>query len=328
MIMKTQTTKKICMLASGGDAQGMNACMESIFNYAASLGWEVWVSPYGYDGLVRDEVMLATRERCTNISHLAGCVYKCSRSPEFKTDDGKKKAAETCRRHAFDAVIAIGGNGTLAGLENFTKATGINVIGIPATVDNDCYYTNNALGFSSAVEAVVRYIDQIKPTMQTNERNFLLEVMGKGSSEIAISAGIAGFANLVDRSESRFTVGQIAEIFNTQRQKGNKSCMALLEEHRSDTSSLLDNIKAATEGEVRFERAYYYQRGAAPSARDRFLGAHYGVMAVDLVRDGKFGVAVGMLNDYLITVKLEEANKAKPKFNSVNYNLLNKISNW
>lgn len=321
--------KKVCILASGGDAPGMNACIEAFFNYASHLGWEVFVAQRGYDGLIHNDIVRATREQCNNISHITGCVYKCSRAPEFRTDEGKKKAAQNLKAHGFDALVVIGGNGSLAGLENFVKLTGVNAVGIPATVDNDCYYTNNALGFSSAIEGIVQYIDKIKPTMQTNDRSFMLEVMGKGCSELAINAGISGFANLIDRSENRLTPQQIGNFFNEQRKLGNKSCMAIIEEHRADAdTTFLKEVQAVAGKDIRFERGYYYQRGATPSARDRFLGAHYGVKAVDVIAQGTFGVALGMINGEVRVFSLAEANNAKPLFNTRNSGIIEKITSY
>ena len=320
--------KKICMLASGGDAPGMNACMEAIFNYATRFGWEVWVSISGYNGLLNGNVVRATREKCTNISHMAGCVYKCGRSKEFYTEQGTIKVGNAIKQHGFDALIVLGGNGSLMGLERLVKLTGINAIGIPCTVDNDCHYTNNAIGYASAVEAIVRYIDQIKPTMLTCDRHFMIEVMGKGCSNLATMVGVAGFANLIDRSEQRLSVQQIADTFNHQTKRGNTSCMAIIEEYREDANNLVKAVQEASGPEVRFERAYYYQRGTNPAARDRFLAATYGVLAVDLIRAGKFGVAIGRLNDKYITPTLREANSAKSTFDPAVYSLIDKISNW
>ena len=323
-----EKTKKICMLVSGGDAPGMNACMEAIFNYATRLGWEVWIARKGYQGLLDENLVLATPDICRNISHITGCVFKTSRSKEFATDEGKIKAGEIIKKHGFDATIIIGGNGSLAGAERLKKLTKANVIGIPATVDNDCYFTDNSIGFSSAVENIVRYVDMVKPVMQTCDRSFLFEVMGKGCSELAINAGIASFANLVDRSEKRFSVEQIAKLFNEQKSLGNTTCMAIIEENREGADNLLKDVQDLTGPEIRFERGYYYQRGMAPTARDRFLAIHYGVMAVDCIKDGKFGVAVGRLGGELKTWKLEDANKAKPKFKPADYALIDKIANW
>jgi len=319
--------KKICMLASGGDAPGMNACMEAIFNYATKLDWEVYASIYGYDGLIDNNVVKVTHEKCSNISHMAGCVYKCGRSKRMLDLKFKALAVDNFKQHGFDSLIIIGGNGSLMGGEILSKEFGINVVCIPATVDNDCYYTNNALGFSSAVEGIVRYIDQVKPTMRAHNRNFMLEVMGKGCSQLAMTAGIAGFANLIDRSERRCTPNQIADKFNEQKSHGNESVMAIVEEHRSDADNLQKNVGDIAGHEVRFERGYYYQRGVTPTAHDRLLAAYYGITAVDLIAQNKFGVAIGMTNGQIITPTLSQANSAKPIFNEQSYSIIDKIAN-
>ena len=319
--------KKICVMASGGDAPGMNACMEACFNYATHLGWQAYVAIMGYDGLVKDNIVLATRDKCNNISHIAGCVYRCGRSESFATPQGFQAAIDTIKRYGFDAVIVIGGNGSFLGLERL-KRVGINVIGIPATIDNDVYFTKNSLGFSSACEAITHHIDLIKTTMQTNERDHLVQVMGRDCSDIALTVGVATFANIIDIIERRHTSEEIARIFTEQQELGNLSCLAVVQEKRPDAETLLKDIQVASNNtRVRMDVLGYFQRGASPSCRDRYLGASYGVMAVDLVAAKKFGVGIGLINDDFRIVDLEIANKARPRFNVENYNLINKIAN-
>jgi 6-phosphofructokinase 1 len=322
------TTKKICMLASGGDAPGMNACMEAIFNYSVQRGIDVWVARMGYDGILNEHFERATRDMCSGISHLAGCVYRCGRSPEFGTPAGTKKGVENLKKHNFDALIVIGGDGSLRALERIKQA-GINVIGIPASVDNDCYFTSNSLGFASAAEAITQYVDRIKPTMLTNERSFMVNVFGKGCSELAVTTAVSCFANFVDRSEKRLTAAYVSDLFNAQRAKGNCTCIGMVEEKRKDLETFLEGIKMRSpDNKVRLDRGEYYQRGAVPCCRDRILAAHYGVKAVDLIIQGTYGVVIGMNFDEIITQPLEEANRVKPQFNETLYNLISKISNW
>jgi len=316
------------MVASGGDAPGMNACMEAIFNYGMQQNMDIWVSIMGYEGILSENFVRATRDKCNGISHLAGCVYRCGRSSVFATPNGFKKATEVLKKHAFDALIVLGGDGSMRGLHRLSEA-GFNVIGIPATVDNDCYFTSNALGFASAVEAIVQYVDRIKPTMQTNERSFMVQVMGKGCSDLALTSAVACFANFVDRSEKRYTAAQVSDLFNSQRERGNTSCIGIIEENRKDLPTFLEGIKIRShDNKVRLDQGYYYQRGAVPSFRDRLLAAHYGIKAVDLVSEGKYGVAIGIVFDEVITIPLYEAIRAKPMYNDANYSIINKISNW
>jgi 6-phosphofructokinase 1 len=318
---------KICIVVSGGDAPGMNACVEAIFNYAMHLGMQVHVAIAGYQGLVNNVIVEATREKCNNISHQAGCVYRCARCPEFKTAEGFNAAMNTIISHAFDALVVIGGNGTLMGLEALKRA-GINVIGIPATIDNDVFFTKNSLGFSSACEAIVQELDMVKATMGTHERNFLVTVMGRHCNELALKTGVASFANMIDIEERRHAPVEIAKLFVEQRAKGNMSCMTLLQENRPDAATLHGEVKAlAQDGNLREDVLGYFQRGAPPSCHDRFLGAHYGVIAVDHIKNRKFGVVIGQINDEFVSVNLETANRATHKFDKANFDLIGKISN-
>jgi 6-phosphofructokinase 1 len=325
--MSTVKPKKLCMVASGGDAPGMNACMEAMFNYATHLGYEMYVAIKGYDGLVKNNIVRATREKCNGISHISGCVFRCGRSPEFATTEGFARAIDTVKKHDFAALIVIGGNGTFKGISSLKKA-GINVIGIPATIDNDVFFTRNSLGFSSACEAITQNIDMIKATMQTNERNYIVQVMGRDCSEIALNVGVASFANVIDISENRHSPQYVADMFIRQREKGNMSCLCITQENRPYGDAFLEQVQqAAGDKGIRLDHLGYFQRGATPSCRDRYLGASYGVMAIHLVIQNTWGVVIGLINDEFRTMDIDAANRVKPKFNMANYGLINKIAN-
>ena len=325
--------KKICVLASGGDAAGMNACIEAIFNYATQLKWGVFVSPRGYDGLVKGQVIKATRENCTNISHITGFVFSSGRSKEFSESEGVAKAVNTVKKNGFDAVIVLGGNGSFMGASTL-KHAGVPVIAIPATIDNDVYFTCNSLGYSSTCEAVVAMIDNLKGTMRSNNRNHIVQLMGRHCSDIALKTGIATFANIVDTSENRYSPEQVAQIFKAQNKAGASSCMMIMQERKSDnavseafeSATFLQQVQIAADDEtIRTNTLGYLQRGATPSCRDRYLAVNYGILAVDLVRDGTLGMAIGMVDDKFHVMDIDEANAVTVKRDKGRYEILDRI---
>lgn len=315
-------SKKICVLASGGDAPGMNACVESVFHNATARGYTIYGAIAGYNGLVKDDIVFLTRDChpekkyavATNIGHLSGCVLNCGRSEEFTTQAGFNKALAVIKKHRFDALVILGGNGSLNGAERLTKA-GIPTIAIPATIDNDVAFTGNSLGFSSAMEECVRLIDNLSATMQTNDRDHIVQLMGRYCSDLAVMVGAATFATIVDTIDARHSPAEVAEIFKLSRSRGRTSNLMVMQEKKNidvateamETASYLQELAQLTgETHVRMTTLGHLQRGAAPSGRDRWLASFYGERAVNSISANQFGVAIGMVRDYFISVPIEK----------------------
>jgi len=292
--------KQICVLASGGDAPGMNACLEGILVAAGEKRIQVFGAFGGYDGLIEKRI---EKLDIKNISHLTGSVLKCGRSEAFKTKEGTDRAVEVLKN--FDALIVMGGNGSLSGAGRLSKA-GVRVIGIPATIDNDLPYTTHSLGFSSAVEECVRLIDNLRSTMRTNDMDHVVQLMGRGCSLLTQKVGFATFAEIVDINENRHTPEQVAKIFETNRAGGQKSNLMVMQEKVGGSSLddvvesvnyLIELSQAMDTSRVRMTTLGHLQRGAAVSAHDRWLGCNYGRMAVELLSKGKHGVKLGLTQD-------------------------------
>ncbi|MCL2570117.1 MAG: 6-phosphofructokinase [Firmicutes bacterium] len=297
---------KICVLASGGDAPGMNACVESLFIHANARGWDVWGATHGYNGLVDDNVVKLGRDNATFISHVTGCFLKSGRSEAFGVQAGFNKAVSTVKKHGFNCVVVLGGNGSLRGAADLQKA-GVNIIGVCATIDNDVKYTRESLGFSSAVEESVRLIDNLNGTMRTNDRDHVVQVMGWHCDELANMIGMASFADIIDKEGSRLTPQQIASIFENNRKQGKTSNLVIRQEKRGkgidvigeavESVNYLGELSQAVGGNrVRMMTLGHLQRGAVPSARDRWLGHNYGRLAVESIAGGKFGVVAILIN--------------------------------
>ena len=290
----------------------MNACLEAIVNRAASHGFELWVAIMGYDGLVNGNLVPVTRANCSGISGRAGCVIKCGRSEAFTTDSGFAKAIETIKQNGFEGLIVIGGNGTFMGVERLRSA-GISVIAIPATIDNDVFFTKHNLGFSSATENAVALIDMLKVTMETNERDHVVQLMGRHNADLAQKVGEASFADVIDTVNKRHSAAEVVQIFKELRNQGKESCLMIMQERKNidaaheaieSANFLTELIVAAQDKRIRMNTLGHLQRGAAPSAHDRWLAVNYGNMAVDFAAKKRYGVAIGLLHSEFKAVEL------------------------
>ena len=306
---------KICILASGGDCPGMNACVESICTTGWRSGMEVWAAMNGFDGLVDDVCTVVSAERVIGISHLSGCVFGCNRSPRIMQREGFKKAMATIAKYGFDAVIVLGGNGSLIGAGRFKNA-GVNVFFVPSTIDNDVPGYKNALGFASACEQSVKLVDTIRATMETSERDHIVQLMGRHCNELTQRVGVATFADIIDMEGARVTPAQVAKVFIQNRNNGKTSNMMVMQERKKDCdfqeraedAKFLEAIsKAAGTNNIRMSVLGYLQRGATPSCWDRFLAVQYGRTVVDCISKGQGGVGVSMASDTMNLFNIEIA---------------------
>jgi len=312
-------SKRILVLASGGDSAGMNACVESIFIACRSRGWQAMGAIGGYEGLVTGNIVMLTPDNARNIGHMTGCTLKAGRSESFMTKQGQDSCLQNLNRHKINCVIVLGGNGSFKGATTLEKL-GVPVIGIPCTIDNDVYFTRESLGFSSAVEESVRLIDRLKGTMQTNDRDHVVQLMGWHEKGLTQMVGEATFAEIIDTIDNRHTPKQVIEIFDRNRKAGNTSNMMVMQEKRKDSidvvsealeavNYLQDLTRLTPASKIRLNTLGHLQRGATPSGRDRWLGHHYGKKAIELIEAGQSGVAVGMVRENVIAVPLAKSGQ-------------------
>ena len=304
--------QKICVLASGGDAPGMNTCMEAIFQHASKIGFSVYAAIDGFDGLIDGNFVQLTPMNAVGISHQSGCVFRCGRSKRLMTKAGFTRAIKNFKKQNFTVLICIGGNGSYIGLGR-CKHAGINTIFIPATIDNDVEYTEHCLGFSSACEDAVLQIDKLKNTMLTSSRDFVVQVMGRNCNKLSQHIGEATFADIIDMEDHRHTPKQIADIFSHNRKMGKTSNFVLYQEKKSEThfTESMDSINfvkqiadAMGDNNIRLCTFGYLQRGATPTCQDRYLAVAYGKAAVESIEKKNFGVCIGFKDETVFLADL------------------------
>ena len=314
--------KRIAVICSGGDSQGMNTCIKTIVNVCTVHNIEVYAFNRGYQGLIENDIIKLNNEMVENIGHLGGCFIKVARSKEFLENEGKEKAFNNIYKNEIDGVILIGGNGSFHGALEFVKA-GIPIIGIPGTIDNDLYYTDRTLGFDTAVNNAVKAIDNIKQTMLANSRGIVIRVMGRDCGAIALNVAVACNAHALSVKEVPKTIDQIIDDLKVCMNNGVESPLVILNDYIEYS---VEDVQKAMEKHLRIETRGstlgYIQRGGSPSVEDRLLATQFGLTAVELLINGKTDLAVGVRNRNIISISLMQALQIKEEFDYSLYNQL------
>ncbi len=317
--------KNIAILTSGGDSQGMNACVNIIVKFASFNYINVYAVRNGYQGLIDDKIEPISYDDVRNISHLGGTVLKSARSKEFMTLEGQNKAVDNLKKHEIDALIVIGGDGSFRGVMELNEL-GVKTIAIPATIDNDLDYTDNSLGFDSAVNIAANAIESVKQTMSALDRCSVIEVMGRHCGDIALYSAAACACDVVVIPEKPITTEQIIEKVKTCRERGILSPTIVVAENLIDIQELAKRIQTETGVETKTDVLGYIQRGGAPSVRDRMLALEFGVKAIELLVAGRYNRAIGIKNNKIIDLSMEAALYAPERFNDVLYNLFETLN--
>lgn len=318
--------KKIGVLTSGGDAPGMNAAIRAVVRCGISSDFEVYGIYRGYEGLLDGEIEKLDRGDVGDILHRGGTILKTARSEEFRTVKGQREAAQRLSALEISSLIVIGGNGTLKGAESLDKL-GINVIGIPGTIDNDLGYTERAIGFDTAVNTVLDAISKIRDTSSSHERTTVIEVMGRKSGMIALYAGLTGGAEAVLIPEKKADISAICrKILQGERRGKAHSIIINAEGSGVESHELVKNIEEGTGRQTRLVILSYLQRGGVPSMADRLLATQCGARAIELIEANAPSKAIGLSGNKIIDFDLQEAVNTKGIFDEEMYQLIEEIS--
>ena len=299
--------KKIAVLTSGGDAPGMNSAIRAIVYSAAGLKIEVLGILRGYEGLIDWDTQKLGLEEVRNINNCGGTILYSSRSDRFLQKEYRKKAAENLRSHGVDALIAIGGDGTLRGAIEFQEE-GVNTICIPGTIDRDVSCSEYTLGFDTAANTATEAIDRIRDSSVSHGRCSVVEVMGRKRGYIALWAGMAASADAIilpEKWDGNFD--SITEALKKRHAEGKNSYLVVVAEGVTDAPELAELIRKKTGIESRVSVLGYIQRGGSPTAKDRMYGSLMGAFAVELLRQNRKNRIVAIKNDLLIDYDITEA---------------------
>ena len=281
------SVKRIGVLTSGGDAPGMNACVRAVVRTALYHGIECYGIRRGYNGLISGDIVRLDEKNIGHIINRGGTILYTARSKEFMTEDGQRKAVSTCKFLGLDGIVAIGGDGTFRGALALSKY-GINVVGIPATIDNDISCTNYCIGFDTAANTAIECIDKLRDTMQSHERCSVVEVMGRNAGYLAMYVGLAVGATAVLVPEKPIDFNRdVIEKIRQARFNGFTHYMIVVAEGAGSASDIAAQIKEAIELDPRVTVLGHIQRGGCPTGRDRVNATKMGYMAVNLLNEGK-----------------------------------------
>ena len=279
--------KRIGVLTSGGDAPGMNPCVRAVVRTALYHGIECYGIRRGYNGLISGDIIRLDQANISHIINRGGTILYTARSKEFMTEEGQRKAASTCKFLGLDGVVAIGGDGTFRGAAALSKF-GINVICIPATIDNDICCTNYSIGFDTAANTAIECIDKLRDTMQSHERCSVVEVMGRNAGYLAMYVGLAVGATAVLVPEKAFDFeADVIEKIRHARLNGFTHYMIVVAEGAGSAADIAARIKSAIDLDPRVTVLGHIQRGGCPTGRDRVNATKMGYLAVEMLRLGK-----------------------------------------
>lgn len=320
--------KAIGILTSGGDAPGMNAAIRAVVRSAIYYGYKVYGIEKGYKGLLNEEFIEMDLSSVGDIIQRGGTILKSSRCDEFRTPEGREKAAEILKKKGISSLVVIGGDGSFTGAKLLSDL-GISTIGIPGTIDNDLAYTDYTIGFDTAMNTVIDAIGKIRDTSSSHDRVNIVEVMGRNCGDIALYAGIAGGAETIIVPEVKIEVEEIVNKLETTQKRGKKhSIIVLAEGAQLEGGSMgLKNVLSEKDGaDVRITVLGHVQRGGSPSAFDRILASKLGKRAVDILIEGKTKMVVGIRDNKIIDMDIDEALSMKKEFDIESYKMAKVLS--
>ncbi|MCW4016774.1 MAG: 6-phosphofructokinase [Candidatus Bathyarchaeota archaeon] len=298
--------KRIALVTSGGDAPGMNAAIRAVTRVACSKGLEVIGFERGWDGLISNTFRELTPRNVGGILHVGGTILRTSRSPEFRKPEGRKKAVKALEVNDVDGLVVVGGDGSLRGALELSKISDTLIVGIPATIDNDVYGTEETIGFDTAVNTAIGEIDKIRDTANSHERIFVVEVMGRTRGFLALTIGLTVGAEVILVPEVEYNLESIVHTLEVNGAKGKKSGIIVAAEGIGDTYKLLKAIEERAGVEVRLSVTGYAQRGGNPTARSRLLANLFGEKAVDLLLQKQGNMMVGLEEGKVTSIGLQE----------------------
>ncbi|AWZ47657.1 6-phosphofructokinase [Clostridiaceae bacterium 14S0207] len=317
--------KTIGVLTSGGDAPGMNAAIRAVVRSGIANGIRVMGINRGYSGLINGEISEMTRHSVSDIIHKGGTILKTARSEEFKTEEGRKKAAKVLEVFGINGLVVIGGDGSLRGAQLLSKL-GVSTIGLPGTIDNDLAYTQYTIGFDTAQNTVLDAINKIRDTSSSHQRVSIVEVMGRNCGDLALYTGIGGGAEKVIMPEKGYDLNELCKVILEGKVHGKMQNLIILAEGVGGAEKLAKEVEEITGMETRATVLGHIQRGGSPSAFDRLIASTMGSKAVELLIEGKSSRVVGLMNGKIDDMDIDEALSMKRDFNDQLYNLSHVLS--
>lgn len=304
------TVKCIGILTSGGDAPGMNAAIRAVTRSAIYHGYKVKGIMRGYKGLMTGEIVDFDSHSVSNIIQLGGTILKTARCKEFTTPEGRRQAYENMTKAGIDALVVIGGDGTLTGAKCFAEEFDVPIIGLPGTIDRDLGGTDHTIGYDTALNTILDAIDKLRDTASSHERLFFVEVMGHTAGYLALYSALASGSEAAIIPEMETEVDQLGELINHGFRKSKNSAIVIVAENpeTGGATALAERVKKEfPEYDARVTILGHIQRGGSPTARDRILASRMGDAAIEALMEGQRNVMIGILNGQITYVPIAKA---------------------
>ena len=313
--------KRIGVLTSGGDAPGMNAAIRAVVRAAKYYGMEAIGIKRGYAGLIEGNMNILDVRSVSGIINRGGTILHTVRCPQFRQKLFRKKAYEHIKEHNIDALVIIGGDGSLHGSLSIYRESGVPCIVIPATIDNDLPRTDYTIGFDTAVNTAVEAIDKIRDTATSHERVFIAEVMGREHGFLALEVGIVSGAEVILIPEMKLNLTKVIDRLQQGIARGKVSSIIVMAEGAGNSAEIAAGIAKKTKKEVRVAILGHIQRGGTPSAFSRGLAERFGLEAVRLLKKGRFNRMVGIEKGGITSAAIADVVKDEKLINAEDHRL-------
>lgn len=321
--------KCVGVLTSGGDAPGMNAAIRAVTRAAIFNGLEVMGIMRGYKGLITKEIIPFKSQSVSNIIQQGGTILKTARCPEFRDYEGREIAYNNMKEAGIDALVVIGGDGSLKGAGEFASEFNIPIVGLPGTIDNDLYGTDVTIGYDTALNTIMQSVDKIRDTATSHERLFFIEVMGREAGFLALNGAIASGAEAAIIPEIAMEKDQLAELIQNGFRKSKSSSIVLVAESEvtGGAIGLAERVKIEYPlYDVRVTILGHIQRGGSPTANDRILASRMGTAAIEALMEGQRNVMIGIQNNEIVNVPFHKAIKNQKNINRELLNVVRELS--
>lgn len=321
--------KCVGVLTSGGDAPGMNAAIRAVTRAAIFNGLEVMGIMRGYKGLITKEIIPFKSQSVSNIIQQGGTILKTARCPEFRDYEGREIAYNNMKEAGIDALVVIGGDGSLKGAGEFASEFNIPIVGLPGTIDNDLYGTDVTIGYDTALNTIMQSVDKIRDTATSHDRLFFIEVMGREAGFLALNGAIASGAEAAIIPEIAMEKDQLSELIQNGFRKSKSSSIVLVAESEvtGGAIGLAERVKNEyPQYDVRVTILGHIQRGGSPSANDRILASRMGTAAIEALMEGQRNVMIGIQNNEIVNVPFHKAIKNQKNINRELLNVVRELS--
>ena len=308
--------KAIAVVTSGGDSPGMNAAARAVVRTAIYEGVDVYGVHNGYSGMVHDDIEKLTTRSVSDLIQRGGTFLGTARSKSFMTPEGRQTAFENLRKHDIEGLVIIGGDGSLTGGSLLSKETGMPIVGLPGTIDNDVWGMDYTIGCDTAANTIIDAINKLRDTASAHRRVIVLEVMGRNCGWLALVAGISGGAEYILVPEEEYDLAQITEDLMKAYDRGKRYILIVVAEGAASGQEVCDYIAKNTDIETRVSVLGHIQRGGSPTVIDRVRASQLGEQAALALISGLSGVVFGYSKGHVVSVNLYDAVNNKKKLDS------------